>query len=69
MMAWALVFAADMAAGETLVPKKRLRNEMLGEFIGTLRWGEGTDSIEEGLGVVVIYIKIWNRVEGGKDLH
>ncbi len=33
MMLWALVFAADMAAGLTDEPKKRLRKEMVGEAV------------------------------------
>ena len=32
MMPWALVFAADMAAGFTDEPKKRRRKEMVGEY-------------------------------------
>ena len=31
MMPWALVFAADMAAGLTLEPKKRRRKDMVGD--------------------------------------
>ncbi len=44
MMPWALVFAADMAAGLTLEPKNLLRNEMVGDGLtfkvagGLLGW-------------------------------
>ena len=34
MMLWALVFAADMAAGFTLEAKNLRRNEMLGDCTG-----------------------------------
>ena len=33
MMPWALVFAADMAAGLTLEPKNLRRNEMVGDVL------------------------------------
>ena len=39
MMLWALVFAADMAAGLTDEPKKRRRKEMMGEVV--VRYVEG----------------------------
>lgn len=32
MMLWTLVFAADMAAGFTVDPKNRRRNEMMGNW-------------------------------------
>ena len=35
MMPWALVFAADMAAGVTFEPKNLRRNEMLGNGLGS----------------------------------
>ena len=35
MMPWALVFAADMAAGFTLEPKNLRRNEMVGDGLSS----------------------------------
>ncbi len=39
MMLWALVFAADMAAGLTLEAKNLRRNEMLGNRIADMYRG------------------------------
>ena len=49
MMLWALVFAADMAAGFTAEPKRRRKNEMLGD--GGLRLGDDVVDVNENAAV------------------